>query len=190
MRILIANAIATIAHWGQRREITGEPYVRHPRRVAARVKEVGGDSGMQAAALLHDVLEDTRFPRGLILLLMGNRITFMVDDLTDEYTHEAYPNLNRARRKRREAARLSKVCPESRLIKLLDLEDNLASYATPEGYAVVKGFIRRFGKEAQHLSRLLAGGSMQSQQLAAKVHTMAQRGIEIVEGNYGKANQH
>lgn len=53
--VAVARAIATVAHFGQT-DKGGNPYIDHPRRVAAQVSENGGD---RAVAWLHDVLEDT-----------------------------------------------------------------------------------------------------------------------------------
>lgn len=53
-----AERLATIAHEGQR-DKSGAPYIEHPRRVAARVAEVGPGAAVDAA-WLHDVAEDTR----------------------------------------------------------------------------------------------------------------------------------
>lgn len=51
----IAERIATQAHAGQT-DKAGRPYIEHPRRVAAAL---GNHPQARAAALLHDVLEDT-----------------------------------------------------------------------------------------------------------------------------------
>jgi len=53
---------ATEAHGEQTRKYTGLPYITHPVSVAERVRLQGGDLNQQAAALLHDVLEDTSNP--------------------------------------------------------------------------------------------------------------------------------
>lgn len=53
--VIVARAIATIAHAGQT-DKTGAPYIGHPERVAARVADNRHD---EAVAWLHDVLEDT-----------------------------------------------------------------------------------------------------------------------------------
>jgi (p)ppGpp synthase/HD superfamily hydrolase len=56
----LARDIATSAHAGQV-DKTGHAYITHPTRVAERVCRLFPDapSEVQAAALLHDVLEDT-----------------------------------------------------------------------------------------------------------------------------------
>jgi (p)ppGpp synthase/HD superfamily hydrolase len=54
----IAREVATDAHAGQFRRDGVTPYIRHPEAVATRVQ---GDATAEAAAWLHDVLEDTDF---------------------------------------------------------------------------------------------------------------------------------
>ncbi|MFD9128812.1 HD domain-containing protein [Kitasatospora sp. NPDC059571] len=58
------DALAARAHAGQRDRI-GVPYVEHVRAVAAGVAPFG--TGVQMAALLHDVLEDTPVTAGELL---------------------------------------------------------------------------------------------------------------------------
>jgi (p)ppGpp synthase/HD superfamily hydrolase len=56
--LALADSLAERAHSGQL-DKAGAAYIGHPRRVAARVAAAGGTSHQRAAALLHDVLEDT-----------------------------------------------------------------------------------------------------------------------------------
>lgn len=184
MKILIANLIATFAHRGQVRKISGEPYVKHPRRVAFRAKELGLSPEAQAAALLHDVYEDTRFPPFLVWLLLGKKVNDLVWTLTDMFTPEDYPHRNRAKRKELEALRYRIVVknPEAKMLKLLDLEDNLSSFASPKGVKKVGEFVAIFGHEVQHLVKALRDEhDPVSRHLASKVHVMAQRGIDLVK---------
>ena len=55
-----ARSLATAAHAGQV-DKTGHPYITHPTRVSERVANLFPEApaGVVAAALLHDVLEDT-----------------------------------------------------------------------------------------------------------------------------------
>src|SRR5438094_830043 len=53
-----AYGYAAEAHEGQKR-VSGEPYITHPAAVAMLVAELGMDPATVAAALLHDVPEDT-----------------------------------------------------------------------------------------------------------------------------------
>ena len=54
-----AREFAAMAHAGVFRRWTGEPYVEHPERVAARIAALGFSPEVIAAAFLHDVVEDT-----------------------------------------------------------------------------------------------------------------------------------
>ncbi len=54
-----AYAFATFWHGGQRRKGTERPYFVHPLTVARILAERGASADLIAAALLHDVLEDT-----------------------------------------------------------------------------------------------------------------------------------
>jgi (p)ppGpp synthase/HD superfamily hydrolase len=53
-----AIEIASIAHDGQV-DKSGVPYIHHPLAVMEIVRLLGGDEVQQAAAVLHDVVEDT-----------------------------------------------------------------------------------------------------------------------------------
>jgi len=53
----LARRIAQLAHDGQV-DKAGAPYITHPARVAARVRDAGGDPRAEAVAWLHDVVED------------------------------------------------------------------------------------------------------------------------------------
>ena len=81
---LIRNAfdIAVDAHKEQRRK-SGEAYIFHPIAVAKIVaSEIGLDSTSIAAALLHDVVEDTDYTLADIEQMFGEAVARIVDGLT------------------------------------------------------------------------------------------------------------
>ena len=81
---LIRNAfdIAVDAHKEQRRK-SGEAYIFHPIAVAKIVaSEIGLDSTSIAAALLHDVVEDTDYSLSDIQQMFGEAVARIVDGLT------------------------------------------------------------------------------------------------------------
>ena len=81
---LIRNAfdIAVDAHKKQRRK-SGEAYIFHPIAVAKIVaSEIGLDSTSIAAALLHDVVEDTDYTLADIEQMFGDSVARIVDGLT------------------------------------------------------------------------------------------------------------
>ncbi|GAK76266.1 GTP pyrophosphokinase [Nonlabens ulvanivorans] len=74
--------IAVEAHAPQRRK-SGEAYIFHPIAVAKIVaKQIGLDASAIAAALLHDVVEDTEYTLDDIERLFGITIAKIVDGLT------------------------------------------------------------------------------------------------------------
>ena len=76
-----AYALAEKMHEGQYRK-TGEAYVEHPIAVAAIVLELGLDSASIAAALLHDVVEDTDVTLEEIEKEFGKETAHLVDGVT------------------------------------------------------------------------------------------------------------
>jgi GTP pyrophosphokinase len=77
-----AFRIANEAHWNMRRK-SGEPYVIHPICVAKIVnQEIGLGAKSIAAALLHDVVEDTDYSLNDIEREFGQKIASLIDGLT------------------------------------------------------------------------------------------------------------
>ena len=76
-----AYALAEKAHGGQRRR-SGEPYICHPLSVAQILIELGMDSESIAAALMHDVAEDTAVTIDEIRAQFGPEIALLVDGVT------------------------------------------------------------------------------------------------------------
>ena len=131
-KVVQARHFATLAHQGQFRKYTNEPYITHPTRVAELVFLKAQDSNaplhtLLAAAFLHDVLEDTPYTLKTLVREFGEPIANLVFELTDQFSSEEYPHQNRAWRKQREAERLALVSEDAKLIKLCDLIDNTNS---------------------------------------------------------------
>jgi len=72
---------AILAHEGQYRK-SGEPYIIHPILVATIVASISNDKTMIIAALLHDVVEDTKYENSDIEALFGKDVEHLVDGLT------------------------------------------------------------------------------------------------------------
>lgn len=80
--IRLAFDTAVDAHKDQRRK-SGEAYIFHPIAVAKIVaSEIGLDATSIAAALLHDVVEDTRYTLNDIENMFGSTVMKIVDGLT------------------------------------------------------------------------------------------------------------
>ncbi len=76
-----AYVYAMKAHGSQTRA-SGDPYFSHPLEVAAILTDLKLDDATIAAALLHDVIEDTETTRAEVDRLFGSEIGALVDGLT------------------------------------------------------------------------------------------------------------
>ena len=108
-----AKRLATSAHKGQF-DKSGQPYIGHPARVAARTRNHGGDDDIEVVAWQHDVVEDTPVTLeviekgfGPVIAQAVDAITRRPDDSGDEYYHRVAGN------------------EISLAVKRADIEDNL-----------------------------------------------------------------
>src|SRR5215218_4157572 len=69
------------AHRGQFRK-SGEPYITHPLAVASILSQWRLDAQGLAAALLHDVMEDTSVTKNELEKSFGKRVADMVDGVS------------------------------------------------------------------------------------------------------------
>lgn len=79
--IIRAFEMSRVAHEGQKR-LSGEPYVMHPLHVAEILVQLGMDTDTIAAALLHDVVEDTEVTMETIRKEFGKDVALLVDGVT------------------------------------------------------------------------------------------------------------
>ena len=133
-----ALKFAIVAHGDQKRKYTGLPYVTHTIDVAQLVHDNGGTTNQVAAALLHDVVEDTDFTLDDISIKFGTTIAELVFWLTDQSRPE---DGNRTVRKATDRNHILKAPFEAQFIKLADLVDNTACIAKNDpGFAKVYFF--------------------------------------------------
>lgn len=127
-----ASAYAAFKHRHQLRKDGKTPYISHPFRVAMAVRHVFGcdDPVALAAALMHDLIEDTQTDYDDIQERFGDEVAGLVSTLTKNM---AMPD---APREAEYDARLAAGDWRARLIKLGDVYDNIAdsieSKQTPE----------------------------------------------------------
>lgn len=164
-RLAKAYLFAINAHRGQQRKYTGEPYVLHCFAVADTVRAVGGTEDMQIAAMLHDTVEDTAVTIQEVLLEFGMEVALMVHTLTDYYTAQKFPNLNRKERKKyyKEWFKVFST-PETKTIKLADLLDNTKSILQHD-----PNFAKIYLQEKWEMLPLLAEGNKELYQQAKEI---------------------
>ena len=85
MTKLINKAIefAAEAHSGQMRKGTDIPYITHPLAAMEILKQLGCSGEVQAAGVLHDTLEDTSATAEQLTELFGERITGLVQGVSE-----------------------------------------------------------------------------------------------------------
>jgi guanosine-3',5'-bis(diphosphate) 3'-pyrophosphohydrolase len=123
---------ARIAHGEQQRKFAPDPYIVHPIRVMELCRKYSNEVTLLAAALLHDVLEDTAvtvekmedFLQSLMSSSQANETIQLVKELTDVYVKTNYPEWNRRKRKQKETERLSSISSKAQTIKYADIIDN------------------------------------------------------------------
>lgn len=125
-----AAAFAARKHSGQLRRDGRTPYFSHVVRVAMTVSETFGchDEEVLAAALLHDLIEDTTTDYEDILDRFGQSVADMVAALTKDMS------LPESRREAAYDRRIARADWRVRLVKLADAYDNLVdSVNDPRG---------------------------------------------------------
>lgn len=130
-----ALSFATVAHdtrakkpENRFRKYTGEPYINHPMAVVTILADnfLGLSENVVAAALLHDVLEDTTVTEQELRDIFGDEVTNLVLEVTDV---SKPTDGNRKTRKALDAAHLGNASPWGQNIKLADIIDNGRSIA-------------------------------------------------------------
>jgi (p)ppGpp synthase/HD superfamily hydrolase len=121
---LLSTAVdmARRAHRGQVRNASGgRPYIDHPIAVAERLSECGYADEVLAAALLHDVVEDSELEVEDVRRVGGDRVAEIVATLTDDESVEPY-----ARRKLEHRERVREEGPETLAVYAADKLTNLS----------------------------------------------------------------
>lgn len=149
-----ALVFARKAHGAQKRKYKDELYVQHVIRVAEMVRGVAHTPDMIAAAYLHDVVEDTSVSQRQVAMTFGKKVGLLVEELTDEFTKEKYPHLNRRWRKKKETERIATISWDAKTIKLADIIDNLPSISIND-----PGFAHKYLPEMEALVEVLTEGN-------------------------------
>ncbi len=179
---LVIIDFAASWHRDQKRKYTGEPYINHLIAVAKTVRAYTGNSLLVAAAICHDLYEDTACKESDLLKALSSagyrakevkQINKMVWELSDEFVKENYPDLNRRQRKTLEAQRLWKISPEAQTVKYADLLDNSTDLAVND-----KGFARTYLREMNQILEQMDKGHSALHQKLLKTAKEVKKHIE------------
>ncbi|MBN8785160.1 MAG: HD domain-containing protein [Terrimonas ferruginea] len=177
-----AELIAVEAHGSQKRQFEEAPYWRHLQRVAETVLRYSDNESLTAAALFHDILEDTSWSeqqlKEKISVISSPQhaglILGWVKELTDQFIKSNYPDWNRKRRKQAEAERLSNVSSEAQTVKYADIMDNSQSLRTGG-----QSFAPKYLSEALHLLQVMTKGNTALRAEALEVVTQEMTRLNI-----------
>jgi guanosine-3',5'-bis(diphosphate) 3'-pyrophosphohydrolase len=166
------------AHGAQMRKYTPERYIVHPIRVMELCRQYTNDVTILAAALLHDVLEDTPVTAEDLKIFLGSvmsskdaeRTVALVKELTDEFIKSDYPKFNRRKRKAMEVDRLLKTSADSQSIKYADIYDNCIEIVKHDPH-----FAKVFLSECKNILTKLDKGEPH---LLSKARQIVDKGIQ------------
>ena len=131
--LMRAAEFAARAHAGQRRKGGRVPYVNHAIEVARLVAEDGRGPETVAAALLHDVVEDSDATVAQMESAFGPEVARIVAALTDA---PDWADLPASERKALQAAHIAGAPEEARAVKIADQTSNVRDVGRlPAGWA-------------------------------------------------------
>jgi (p)ppGpp synthase/HD superfamily hydrolase len=133
-----AYRLAADAHSGQRRKDDGSPYISHPVTVAQVLHDAGFREQVVAAALLHDVVEDTDLSTEEVAERFCDEVAELVDAMSEDEGIEDFADRKREHREQVEGAGAEAVAIYV-ADKLSNLQDLRTVYGE-EGEAVASRF--------------------------------------------------
>jgi len=162
------------AHGDQMRKYTPDRYIVHPIRVMRTCSQYTDSLPVLAAAVLHDVLEDTPYTQNDLSVFLSNYMSEeeqsltqqLVTELTDVYIKKDFPDLNRFQRKKKELNRLKEIRPEAQTIKYADIIDNATEISQSD-----PDFAGRYLQECYDITFALTKGNPELRTIALELIT-------------------
>jgi (p)ppGpp synthase/HD superfamily hydrolase len=148
MNILEASTcLAVNAHKGQKRRNSNDEYITHPLRVSDMVIARGKSNVIAAAAVMHDVFEDTEYNQ----FMARDILLYDYSQYADEVSKviELIIELTKIKNIYWEATNISF---DAKFIKLCDRIDNLRDWKSQD-----IGWVKRYLKNSEHLLSQLHG---------------------------------
>lgn len=149
-----AYRVANEAHAGQTR-LSGEPYIMHPLSVAKILASLHLDLTTVAAALLHDVLEDTELTHKQLAKQFGDDIARLVESVSKiTQLHLTHPTLSPQEKQAENIRKLLVATAQDIRVLLIKLADRLHNMRTIEHLPERK--VRRICRETLDIYAPLA----------------------------------
>lgn len=162
-----AFLFASGLHYHQKRKYTNMPYQGHLREVADLIAIHCPDDITEAAAYLHDSIEDQGLDELTLQLLFGSEVTNIVKAVTND------KNGSREERKAKEVERLSKASAKAQSVKLADIISNVKDIVEydPE-------FAKTYIPEKEAMLQVLTKGNKSLYDLAMQTVSKAKQQLE------------
>jgi (p)ppGpp synthase/HD superfamily hydrolase len=130
-------------HGEQKRKFSDELYVNHCLRVASLVGDYADDEELVSAAILHDIVEDTKVTIKDVEAWFGKRVASLVKELTNS-------RVGLAKLGKREYIyrKFNTISPDALIIKLLDRLDNLTGLINSNAPIA---FVRKYVKDTDYV---------------------------------------
>jgi GTP pyrophosphokinase len=117
-----AILFTTAVHLGQVRKFTGEDYIVHPLAVMTKVSYESRDIDVLSAAILHDVVKDTKTTLEDVRRIFGIKVSTLVDAITHRKSEPTTKYIKR----------IADAGADVVLIKKADMEHNITSLPKDE----------------------------------------------------------
>ncbi len=114
-----ALRIMLVAHGQQKRKTDGSLYVIHPMMVAAKLAKLEFPDEVVAAAMIHDVLEDTDYPEQKLRQELGDKVVDIILPLSED------KSLEWEDRKQKYIEAVKNASPETKAVSIADKIHNL-----------------------------------------------------------------
>ncbi len=172
-RARVVYDFASYWHRNQKRKYSKEPYVNHLAAVANTIWTFTRSSPLVAVALCHDLFEDTDCEEEVLRKALQEAgytseevgyIIRLVWHLTDQFTKEDFPELNRKERMALEVERLSTIHPDAQTVKYADILDNQPDIAKNDPH-----FSIVFTREAKAKMKVMDKGLPELRELVNEV---------------------
>lgn len=119
-----AHKIMLAAHGQQKRKTDGSPYVIHPLMVAKKLARLDFSDAVIAAAMVHDVLEDTEVDEKTLRQELGDEVVDIILPLSED------KSLEWEERKKIYLEKVKNSSPETKAVAIADKIHNLESLIT------------------------------------------------------------
>lgn len=154
-----AVVFAAQAHRHHFRKGTQIPYITHPFLVMRILDRLGFEEEVLAAALLHDVLEDTPTTFDELRREFGDRVAVLVEAVSETKVDEQGRHIPWEHRKHEKIGKLRDAPLEAKAIALADLLDNFHMTSLEErkiGPSVWQRFNAPREKRLEHAWQILS----------------------------------